>query len=399
MSSRASSSRAAATIYLNNAATSFPKPPAVVRAVREALETCVGDPGRGTGRGVSKARRIVLDTRAAVARLFGVREPSCVIFTKNGTEALNIAIKGLVGPGHHVVTTAAEHNSVNRPLAHLERRGVEVTRVPLGADGTVEPYRIEQAVRPNTRLIVVVHISNVLGTANPIAEIGAIARRHQVPLLVDAAQSAGHLPIDVERDQVDLLACPGHKGLFGPQGTGILYVRDGLALATLTEGGTGTQSEVELQPEELPNRFEAGSLNLPGIAGLGAGVRFLLEQGITRIRRYDEGVLRQLVDGLCRLSEVTVHGGAELARAVPIVSVNIADREPLQAAVALDRRGLFVRAGLHCNPGAHRFLGTFPDGSIRLSASYLTDERSVAQAVQIIRTVARRRPAAALAAA
>lgn len=390
------SSGSRTAIYLNNAATSFPKPPTVLQAVREVLATCIGDPGRGTGRGVSRARRIVLEAREAVARLFGIRDPQRVIFTKNGTEALNIAIKGSVGPGHHVVTTAAEHNSVNRPLAHLERRGVEVTRVPLGADGTVAPHLIDQAVRPNTRLIVVIHVSNVLGVANPIAAIGAIARRHRVPLLVDAAQSAGRLPIDVERDQVDLLACPGHKGLLGPQGTGVLYVGPGVELATLTEGGTGTQSEVELQPEALPNRFEAGSLNLPGIAGLGAGVRFLLAQGADRLRRKDEALVRQLVDGLRRCPAVELHGGAAWSRVVPIVSLNLQGRDPLEAAAALDRRGLFVRAGLHCNPGAHRFLGTFPEGSVRLSASYLTDERMVSQAVQIIRAIARRRSAAVL---
>ncbi len=380
-------------IYLNNAATSFPKPLAVAKAAYEALTVCVGDPGRGSGRGVSRARRIVMGTRSAVARLFGIADPSRVIFTKNGTEALNIAIKGLVGPGHHVVTTALEHNSVNRPLAHLERRGVEVTRVEPLPSGVVDPSEIDRSVRANTRLIAVIHVSNVFGAANAIAEIGAVARKHRVPFLVDAAQSAGHLPIHVGRDHIDLLACPGHKGLLGSQGTGVLYVRPGLELATLTEGGTGTQSEVELQPEELPNRFEAGSLNLPGVAGLGAGVRFLLDQGWGRIQRKEKLLLQLLVDGLRRCPGVELHGDVAMQRVVPIISFNLEGRDPAQVAAALDRRGIFVRSGLHCNPGAHRFLGTFPSGSVRLSATCLTDEAAVERTLVVIRQLVRRRVA------
>ena len=271
-------------IYLDNAATSWPKPPAVARAVREALTGAVGNPGRTSHRSAMEVASSVLECRENLAQLFGIANPLRICFTANTTDALNLAIHGTLLPGDHVICTSMEHNSVWRPLSALQERGVELSIAEADPSGVVNAESVRRLLRHNTRLIAIIHASNVNGAIQPVAEIGRIARASGVPMLVDAAQSAGSLPIDVEAMSIDLLAFPGHKGLLGPQGTGGLYVREGVELRPLKQGGTGSESDSPHQPSFYPDRLESGTLNIPGIAGLNAAVRYLLETGVAQSR-------------------------------------------------------------------------------------------------------------------
>ncbi len=354
-------------IYLDNAASSHPKPEAVYRAVQAALELGA-NPGRSGHRAALEAARTVYAARETVARLLGVADPARIVFTLNGTHALNLALKGVLRPGDHVVTSTMEHNSVLRPLAALERRGVEVTRLEPDLDGRVDPAAVERALRPHTRLVVLAHASNVSGTLQPAEEVGAVCRRRGVLFLLDAAQTAGALPLNVEAAGADLLAAPGHKGLLGPQGTGILYVRPGLDVEPLLEGGTGTRSESPGMPPELPEALEAGTLNTPGIAGLGAGAGYLLERTVEAVRRHEEELLAWLLPELERIPGLTLYGPRDPARRVAVVSFNLEGLDGARVGYALDETyGIAVRVGLHCAPLAHRSLGSYPAGSVRAS--------------------------------
>ncbi len=291
-------------IYLDHAATSWPKPRSVQRAVNRALASGAGNAGRTSHASMLDAALVIQECRENLARLFGATDPLRVCFASNTTDALNMAIKGALKTGDHAICTSMEHNSVWRPLVALKRRGVELTIVQAGPGGVVETAEIERALRSNTKLIAVIHASNVNGAIQPVAEIGALARSRGIWLLVDAAQSAGTLPIDVEAMQIDLLAFPGHKGLLGPQGTGGLYVGGRVQLGTLKEGGTGSQSHSPYQPAIYPDRLESGTLNFPGIAGLGAGVRHLLDKGVDRIARRERALVERLTAGLAAIEGV-----------------------------------------------------------------------------------------------
>ncbi len=324
--------------------------------------------GRSAYREAEEVSSALERGRLVLARLLG-GTPDRVVFTLNATDALNMAIKGFLNPGDHVVTTTMEHNSVARPLKVMEReRGVEVSRVQAARDGTVDPEDVRQAIRRHTRLIAVLHASNVCGVRLPIRAIGEIAREREIPFLVDAAQTAGSSPVDIQRDHIDLLAVPGHKGLLGPLGTGALLLAEGIELRSFREGGTGTQSERDEHPEDYPYHLEAGSPNAPGIAGLSAGVEFILERGIDAIQSHLEFLGRELQSGLDRIPGLTWYGPRNPAEGEPIYSVNLAGYQPDELAAALEV-GFRVqaRAGLHCAPGAHRTLGTFPGGACRLS--------------------------------
>ncbi|HYF90619.1 MAG TPA: aminotransferase class V-fold PLP-dependent enzyme [Symbiobacteriaceae bacterium] len=360
-------------IYLDHAATSWPKPPAVLHAVLMAMEVGGGNPGRsGHQLAMGAARRLVA-AREALARLLGAPDPSCISFTKNATEALNTALLGLLRPGDHVVTTAVEHNSVMRPLRHLERQGVRVTVVPCTSDGLVDPELVRRGLTARTRLVVATHASNVLGAVQPIAELGEVAHRGGALFLVDAAQTAGSVPIDVQAMSVDLLAFPGHKALLGPQGTGGLYVRPGVDLPPLLRGGTGSASELEEQPDFAPDRYESGTPNVPGIAGLGAAAEHLLSWGIDRVREKEQLLVARFMSGLANIPDVVVYGPPEPTRRVGLVSLNLRGVLPSALGQALEEGyGILTRVGLHCAPAAHRTAGTYPDGSVRFSFSGTT---------------------------
>jgi cysteine desulfurase/selenocysteine lyase len=378
------------SIYLDHAATSFPKPAAVCRRMNEVMRRIGANPGRSDHKLARKANQIITETRERIAALFGIAEAQRVIFTCNATEAINLGLKGLLSRGDHVITSSIEHNSVIRPLRGLERAGVKFSQVPCSRQGHLKIRLLKKALEAKTKLVVLTHASNVTGSLLPIEEVGRFARSHGILFLVDAAQTAGLLPIDVERMKIDLLACPGHKSLYGPQGTGFLYIRKGIDPRPLKEGGTGTDSESEDQPITLPARFESGTLNTPGIAGLGAGVSFVLEEGVERIWKKERQLTQQLLRGLKRNREVRIYGPLDGEERVPLVSFNVASLAPAEVAFILDDLyDILVRAGLHCAPQAHRTLGTFPAGTVRASLGYFNTPEDVEALVEAIQEITR----------
>jgi len=382
------------TIYLDNAATSWPKPEAVYQAVDRFMREVGATPGRGGHRQEEEAQHIADEAREALACLFHAPDPQGVVFTMNTTQAINMALKGLLRPGDHVVTSSIEHNALWRPLKALERYDVQTTAVPCSPDGALDPADVEGALRPETRLVVLLHASNVLGTILPIAEIGQIARSHGTLLLVDAAQTAGAYPIDMEAMGIDLLAFAGHKGTYGPHGTGGLVVRPrmlfirGVELGTWVEGGSGVESASETMPETLPARLEAGTQNAAGIAGLLAGVRFVLERGVERIRAHEMEMTGLLMGELRAIPGLTILGPDDLAQRTAVVSVTVEGYMPDQLATVLDQVfDVATRAGLHCAPQAHRTAGTLDCGALRFSPGYFTTAEDVRYAVESLREI------------
>lgn len=375
-------------IYLDNAATSHPKPESVYQAVDHALREIGASPGRGGYRRGLDATRIIFDAREKLAELFGINDSARLVFTGSATESLNLAIAGMLRPGDHAVTTTMEHNSVSRPLRMAETRGASITRIPCDRSGFLNPRDLAAALRPDTRLIVLSHCSNVTGTIQPIAEIGRLANRSGVQLLVDAAQSAGVLPLDVKTMGINLLAAPGHKGLLGPQGTGILYIGEGLELPPLLVGGTGGHSSDEEQPEEMPARFESGTLNTPGIAGLRAGVEFILTTGSETIRKKELSLVSYLLEGLAEIKGVSLYGPAAENERGGIVSFTVEGRDPAIIGFTLDQQyDIEVRTGLHCAPWAHRTIGTYPAGTIRVSPGWFTTETEIETFLHAMRQI------------
>jgi cysteine desulfurase family protein len=363
-------------IYLDNAATSWPKAPGVAEAMERTLIEAGGNPGRSGHALAVAAQGVVSETRRRLAALLGARDPAHVVFTANATDAINQALFGLLRPGERVVTTSLEHNAVVRPLAALALRGVRVEQVACAPDGTVDLDVLSRALQAGpTRLVAMVHASNVTGTILPAREAARLAHDHGALFLLDAAQTAGALPLDVRELGVDLLALPGHKGLLGPPGTGALYVAPGVSLTPLRYGGTGNRSEDERMPEELPERLEAGTPNTVGLL-------FLSRRGVGAVRAHEVTLTERLLAGLREIRGLRVHGVADPARQVATVSISLAGWEPVDLAAALDSaHGIAVRAGLHCAPAAHRTIGTFPSGTVRLSAGCFTTADEVDQAV------------------
>ena len=377
------------SIYFDNAATSHPKPPSVVRAVGEALTTFNANPGRSGHPAAIEAARRVLRTREALAGLIGAREALAIAFAFNCTDAINLAIKGSLHRGDHVIVTQLEHNAVLRVVTELERRGrITLTIVPPRADGFVDPEDIRAAIRSDTALIVCAHASNVTGGIQPVAAIGQIARSEGIRYLIDGAQALGAMPVDVNALGCDLYAFPGHKSLLGPQGTGGLYIRPGLMLNTLREGGTGSSSESMRQPLDLPERYESGTLNLPGIVGLGAGCEYVAPR-LSQIMMHERELTRALYDGLARIPEVTLYSPTEESARAGMVSFNVGDLTSSQTSDALAKKDIAVRGGLHCAPGAHRFLGTLRRGAVRASVGYANTFDEVDQFLQAVRGLAR----------
>ena len=357
-------------IYLDNAATSHPKPQAVVDAVVEALTTFNANPGRAGHQRALRAARLVQSARAALASLLNAEDGDRIVFCFNATDALNTAIKGSLHIGDHVVSTMLEHNAVLRVLKELEKDGlIEVTLLEPEADGTVSARRFEEALRPNTTLAISTHASNVTGAIQPAAAIGEAMRRHGVRYLIDGAQAVGHIPVDVRALRCSLYAFPGHKGLLGPQGTGGLYIAPGINLGTFREGGTGSSSESMLQPTDIPEGFESGTVNLPGIAGLKAGAELVLPQ-LARHMRDERTLTTALYDGLLSLGNAVVYSPADPTARVGVVSFNLEGASSASVADYLDRQGIAVRGGLHCAPGMHQALGTLRGGAVRVSPSW-----------------------------
>jgi cysteine desulfurase family protein len=376
-------------IYLDNAATSWPKPPAVVQAVCRALEAVGGNPGRTNHRLSFGAVETIQECRENLARLFHVANPLRICFTANATEALNLALKGLLSAGDHVICSSLEHNSVWRPLVRLKENGVEVSMAAPSPSGTVSAAAISAQLRHNTRLIAIIHASNVSGAITPVAEIGSLAHERGISLLLDAAQTAGAIPIDVEAMHVDLLAFPGHKSLLGPQGTGGLYVSEAVQLLPLKEGGTGSDSSNRHQPDFLPDRFESGTLNTPGIDGLNQAALYLLDRGVEEIQRYEKALTQRLVIGLAETRNVTVYGPPPGDARAAVVSFNIGGMDSVRAAEELERRwDISCRPGLHCAPLAHKTLGTYESGAVRFSPGPFTTTEEIDIALRAVRELA-----------
>lgn len=377
-------------IYLDNAATSYPKPESVYTAVDDYQRHIGVAVGRGAYREATTAQRMLDQCRQSAARLLHAESPDRIVFTLNGTDSLNMALMGVCRHRDHVITTELEHNSVLRPLRWLkDYRDIDITFLRPETNGQIDPNQVRSQIRPTTRLIAVQHASNVTGVVQPIDEICAVARQANVLTLVDAAQSAGHLPIDLGQLPIDLLACPGHKGLLGPLGTGLLYIRPGVeqGMTNYRLGGTGTQSEDDRQPDAMPDRFEAGNHNAPGLAGLAAGLAYLEERTVTALQQAEAELTERLVQGLREIAGVTVYGHQLAVPSVGVVSFNIAGFAPHEAASILDDSfGIQARAGLHCAPGAHRFLGTFDNGgTIRFSVGAFTSINDIEQALASVR--------------
>jgi cysteine desulfurase family protein len=377
-------------IYLDNAATSFPKPQATLDAMIRYQQDIGGSPGRSGHRLSIEGGRVVHEARETLARLFNIPDPLQIVLTKNATEALNIALIGLLKPGDHVVTTGMEHNAVMRPLRFLASRGVDLSVVPTSVRGELDPDDIRAAFRTNTRAVVMTHASNVTGTIMPVKEVGALVReRGDMALCVDAAQTAGALPIDVLAMSVDLLAFTGHKSLYGPQGTGGLYIRKGLdeKIAPLMRGGTGSRSEFEEQPEFMPDKFECGTPNAVGLAGLGAGAAFVLEQGVAAVAAKELALTRRFLDHLREFGrDAAIYGPPTAQNRISVVSFNLRTVTPSDAALYLDEHwGIMCRPGLHCAPAAHRSTGTFPRGTVRFSFGFFNTQEQVDLAARALR--------------
>jgi cysteine desulfurase/selenocysteine lyase len=379
-------------IYFDNAATTWPKPPQVAQAMVHFFDQVGANPGRSGHRLSIEASRVVYAARQAVAELLGAPNPLRIVFGQNVTEALNLALRGLLRPGDHVITSSMEHNSMMRPLRALERHGVDVTVVPCSPQGDLDPMDVEGAIRPDTAMIALNHASNVIGTLLPVAQVGQIAREHHLLLLLDGAQTAGCYPIDVEADAIDLLGFTGHKSLYGPMGTGGLIVGERVDVARLEpikRGGTGSRSEYEEQPDFLPDMCESGTPNAVGLAGLEAGIRWVLDRGVQAIRAHEVTLTQRLIQGLAALPGVTVYGTADAERQTATVSFNVAGIEPSEIGLRLDEEHeVMCRVGLHCAPAAHRTMGTFPVGTVRFGLGALNTAEEVDAALAAVEALA-----------
>ncbi len=382
-------------IYLDNPATSWPKPHQVKAAMNRFMEEVGANPGR-SGHSLSiEAARIIYEAREALSVLFHAKDSSRIVFTLNATESINLALKGLLKYKDHVITSSMEHNSVMRPFRDLEKKGVELSVIPCSNEGMLDPREVERKIRSNTRMIVLNHASNVTGTLLPIREVGKIARKYKFLFLVDAAQTAGSYPIDVKKDGIDLLAFTGHKSLYGPQGTGGLVIGERIhekEMIPLKQGGTGSRSEFEEQPDFLPDRFESGTPNGVGIAGLLAGLQFVLGKGVKQIRQNEMTLIEKLIMGLKEIPQVKLYGPEQMNDRVATLSFNFSRLSPSNGALRLEKEfGILCRPGLHCAPAAHHTLGTFPEGTIRFGLSVFNTEEEIKTAIQAVSLIAQER--------
>ena len=374
-------------IYLDNAATTIHKPEGVAQAMVQALSS-LGNSGRGAHEATLDASRIIYGTREKLARLFGIKDPMRIAFTCNATESLNIAINGLFEKGDHVITTMCEHNSVLRPLYRLEENGVELSILPADSKGVPMYGELERLIQQNTRAIVITHASNLSGNVTDLGRVSAITQKYKLLLVVDASQSAGCIPIDVEKMGIDVLCFTGHKGLMGPQGTGGIYVREGLEIRPLKVGGSGVHSYDREHPKEMPTALEAGTLNGTGIAGLFSSLDFILDTGVETIHKKELKLAKRFFDGIKDLPEVTVYGDWQNSERTAIVSVNLGTEESGQVSDWLwEDYGIAVRAGAHCAPLMHKALGTEKQGAVRFSFSYFKTEEEVDTAIQALKEI------------
>ncbi|WP_411678879.1 aminotransferase class V-fold PLP-dependent enzyme [Clostridium thailandense] len=371
-------------IYLDNAATSFPKPSQVYKEVLNCMENYAANPGRSSHDMSVKAALKIMETREEICQFFNIPSPFNLIFTSNATEGLNVGIKGALEKGDHVISTVIEHNSVLRPLHSLSEKGIDVTLVGVDKAGYVNINDIQETIKKNTKMIIINHASNVLGSIQDIDIIGKIAKENDILFMVDASQSAGSVPIDVESSHIDLLAFPGHKGLFGPQGTGGLFIRDGVKLKNFKEGGTGSNSHFMVQPDFVPDQFESGTLNTPGIAGLCEGIKFIKKVGTANIQKCEEELTSHLLEELKKLSYVKVYGSHSISHRTAVISFNIDEIDASIVGEKLNDMGIAVRTGYHCAPLIHDVIGTDHAGTVRVSPGYFNTSEDIEKLVEAL---------------
>lgn len=377
-------------IYFDNAATSFPKPNVVYDSIMKAMKEYGANPGRSGHKLALQLGRGIFETRELVGELFNIKNPMNVIFTFNCTESLNLGIKGILNKGDHVITTSMEHNSVLRPIKELEKEGVENTIIKGDLMGRIDLADIENSIKENTKLIVSTHISNLTGTIMPIEEIGQIAKDNNIYYLVDAAQSAGVYNIDVEKMNIDMLAFPGHKGLLGPQGTGGLYISEDIDLKELEQGGTGSISHLLTQPDVRPDRYESGTPNGPGIVGLGAGIKYILNEGMDKIRKHEEGLTEHFIEEVLKIEGIKAYGPLNTREQAAVVPINLRDEDSSEFSYILDQSyDIEVRPGLHCAPLAHKTIGTFDQGVIRFSFGPYNTHEEIELAIKAIKEISK----------
>ena len=368
-------------VYLDNAATSSRKPESVKKAILNYYENIGASPGRGGYNDSIKAGRIILEARSKLAEFFNVPKPEQIVFTHNVTYALNMGLKGVLKHNDHVITTTMEHNSVLRPLKGLEQKGIiEVDYIQCADDGTLDPKKIQKYIKNNTKLIVITYASNVTGTLMPVQEIADIAEKNGVYFFLDTAQAAGAYEIDFQKLKTDFLAFTGHKGLMGPPGTGGFAVSQKLSnnMDSLIEGGTGSISDQEYQPDFLPDKFESGTLNTPGIAGLKAGVEFIETKGLDNIRQHELKLAEMFIDGLKQIDDINIYGPGDIEKQAPTISITHEHHDLGQLSYILDDKyGIMTRSGLHCAPFAHKTIGSFPEGTLRFSIGYFNTEDEI----------------------
>lgn len=378
------------SVYLDNGATSFPKAPGVGEAMLNYINNIGANVNRSTYEAASEAELVLIECRERLCTLFGTEDITHAVFTPGMTAGLNMLLKGFLRPGDHVIVSSLEHNAMMRPIRQLEAQGVEFSRIPADSRGITDPKDILPLIRPNTRLVAIMHASNVCGTLLPVKEISDICRERGLPVILDAAQTAGHYPVNMKELGLSALCVPGHKGLLGPQGIGALMLDKEFAkrVEPLISGGTGSASDSELLPPYMPDRFESGTLNIPGIFGLNAALRFILEKGVDTLRAHEEGLTRRFIDGLEGLP-LRLAGTKDIGRRVGVISIDFTGRDNAEVAYELDKRGIMTRCGLHCAPSAHKTLGTFPQGTVRFSIGYANAECDVDAAISAIKEILR----------
>ncbi|WP_123054211.1 aminotransferase class V-fold PLP-dependent enzyme [Clostridium sp. JN-1] len=376
-------------IYLDNAATSYPKPDAVIQKMMSYMKDIGATAGRGAYKTAIEADRLLYNARSMVCKLFNGKDPAKVIFTSNITDALNMVINGFLKEGDHVITSSVEHNAVWRPLKTLERdRNIEISTVPCTHDGITKASDVEKLIKPNTKLIVFVHASNVLGTIQPIREIGEIAKRHNIVFLVDAAQTAGAYPIDVVKDNIGILAFTGHKSLLGPTGTGGFLMNCDANIIPSKSGGTGGDSSYPYQPDYFPNKYEAGTPNVVGIVGLGEALNFIYSKGIENIRKKEESLIKYAIQKISEVDGIEIYGPRDYKKIVGVISFNLSDIPAEEIAFELDRKyDIMVRVGIHCAPTAHKLMGTQEKGAVRIGIGYFNKKEDIDKIVEALKDI------------
>lgn len=375
-------------IYLDNAATSFPKPQNVYEGMLNCMKNFGVNPGRGSYDLAIEAQENVFACRESLARMINAESSFNIIFTSNATEGLNIAIKGFLKRGDHVISTVIEHNSVLRPLNTINKKGVLISLIGVDEEGYVRIDSLKKEIRKNTKLIIVNHASNVLGCVQNIHEIGLIAASHGIAFLVDASQSMGTIKIDVAKDHIDMLAFPGHKGLYGPQGTGVLYIKDNIKLENFKDGGTGSNSNSMHQPDFLPDKFESGTLNLPGICGLKEGIKFIEKTGMENIRKHEMVLTECILEEFIKLPYIKLYGPSNVSEnRVAVISFNIEGKDSSRVSYLLNERGIALRTGYHCAPLIHGIMGTSKQGTVRISPGYFNTYEHVVNLLEAIMNI------------